>query len=93
MNTTFTFRTDDNLKTQANAIFKELGLDLSTALNMFLRATVAKKRFPMSVDDYEITINPKDTYPDYFFDLFGSGKDLGLEVPEDELAKPEDFTI
>lgn len=29
-------------------------------------------------------VNPKDTYPDYFFKLFGSGKDLGLEVPEDD---------
>lgn len=93
MNTTFTFRTDENLKTQASAIYKELGIDLSTALNMFLRATVIKKKLPIVVDDKEIKVNPIDTYPDYFFKLAGAAKGLGLKEVEDLPPTSEDFNL
>lgn len=93
MNTTFTFRTDENLKTQASAIYKGLGLDLSTAINMFLKATVVKKKFPISVDDSEVMVDPVSTYPEYFFKLAGAAKGLGMEEPEDLPPTAEDFEL
>ena len=35
------FRTDDQTKTQAAELFRDLGLDMSTAINMFLRQSIA----------------------------------------------------
>lgn len=45
-------RVDDELKNQANAIFEELGMDLSTAVRMFLKKTVSVKGIP-----FETTID------------------------------------
>lgn len=39
-------RVDDELKNQANAIFDELGIDLSTAVRMFLKKSVAVRGIP-----------------------------------------------
>ena len=43
------FRIDDDLKTQATAIYEELGLDLSTALRIFLKRSVAVRGIPFSM--------------------------------------------
>lgn len=45
-------RVDDELKKQANAIFEELGMDLSTAVRMFLKKSVSVKGIP-----FETTID------------------------------------
>ena len=45
-------RVDDELKNQANAIFEELGMDLSTAVRMFLKKSVSVKGIP-----FETTID------------------------------------
>lgn len=93
MNTTFTFRTDDTLKKQASRIYKQMGLDLSTALNIFMKQTVEKQRFPMSLD-FDINVDPENTYPDYFFKLAGKGKNLGFdEEPSDILENREDIVL
>ena len=39
-------RVDDELKNQANAIFEELGIDLSTAVRMFLKKSIMVKGIP-----------------------------------------------
>ena len=39
-------RVDDELKNQANAIYNELGLDISTAIRMFLKRTVVVGGLP-----------------------------------------------
>ena len=46
-------RVDDELKKQANAVFDELGMDLSTAIRMFLKRAVAVNGFPfeMTLDE------------------------------------------
>ena len=83
MNTTFTFRTDDHLKEQAQAIFENSGLTMTTAINLFLRQAVIKKRFPLSIEA-EACIDATPTYPKGFFDFFGSMPDGGIdEEPED----------
>ncbi len=43
------FRIEDDLKAQATEIFDKLGLDLSTALRIFLKRSVAVKGIPFSM--------------------------------------------
>ncbi len=40
------FRVDDELKKEATSIFENLGLDLSSAMRMFLKRSVACKGIP-----------------------------------------------
>jgi DNA-damage-inducible protein J len=39
-------RTDSNIKLQAQQIFDTLGLDMTTAINLFLRQTVRERDLP-----------------------------------------------
>lgn len=48
--TTITIRTDAAVKEKAQGLFRELGLDLSTAINMFLRKSVQEERIPFVVE-------------------------------------------
>ena len=52
------FRIDTDLKNKADALFASLGLNMTTAFNMFLRQAVREGRIP-----FEVTINVpnKDT--------------------------------
>jgi DNA-damage-inducible protein J len=47
--TNLNVRTDKELKEQAEDIFKELGLNMTTAINMFLRCTVREQGIPFSL--------------------------------------------
>ena len=49
---TLTIPIDPELKAQAKALFEELGLNLSSACNIFLRQSVREGRIP-----FEITLN------------------------------------
>lgn len=42
-------RIDPDLKEQTNAVFEELGLTLSTAVNVFLRAVIREGGMPFDV--------------------------------------------
>ena len=44
-----TFRVDEELKSQADALFSQLGMSLSTAFNIFLRQSVREQQLPFSV--------------------------------------------
>ena len=46
------FRIDADLKKQADTLFTSLGLNMTTAFNMFLRQAVREGRLP-----FEVTIN------------------------------------
>ena len=43
------FRIDSELKSQADALFQELGLNMTTAFNIFLRQAVREGRIPFNV--------------------------------------------
>lgn len=43
-------RIDENLKTDANALFEQLGLDMSTAVNIFLSQAVLHHGIPFKVE-------------------------------------------
>ena len=93
MNTTVTFRTDQQLKEQASALFEAMGMNLSAALNIFMRQAVLKQKFPCVID-YEISGSAESTYPACFFEYFGSGAELGFdEEPEDPAAIPEELSL
>lgn len=80
--TTITFETDEELKAKATSAFESLGMDLTTALNMFLRQTVIKQKYPCSLEldiSQSAIQNVKSTYPAGFFELFGKGAGLGLD--------------
>ncbi len=44
-----TFRIDENLKTQADSLFADLGMSLSTAFNIFLRQSVREQQIPFVI--------------------------------------------
>ena len=48
-NVNVTLRVDEDLKKQAEALFSELGLNLTTAFNMFLRQSVREQQIPFRV--------------------------------------------
>lgn len=59
MTTLIQFRVDKELKTEAENLFKDMGLDLSTALKLFLKQTINKRKIPFS-----ITTTSDDFYSD-----------------------------
>ncbi len=50
------FRVDDDLKNEATKIYEELGIDLSTAMRMFLKRSVIVNGIPFSM------VVPKDEH-------------------------------
>lgn len=42
-------RMDSNLKAQADALFSELGMNLSTAFNIFVRQSLREGRIPFDI--------------------------------------------
>ena len=50
-------RVDEKLKNQANAIYSELGIDLSTAVRMFLKKSVLEGGIPFNTKIDQSTLN------------------------------------
>ncbi|MBQ6334696.1 MAG: type II toxin-antitoxin system RelB/DinJ family antitoxin [Erysipelotrichaceae bacterium] len=48
-NVNVTLRVDEDLKKKAESLFFELGLNLTTAFNIFLRQSVREQRIPFQV--------------------------------------------
>ncbi len=48
--TTMTIRLDKTVKSQAQSIYSELGIDMTTAINVFLRQSIRSKGFPFEVN-------------------------------------------
>ena len=47
--TNLNIRTDKEIKDQAERIFSELGLNMTTAINMFLRTTIRENGIPFAL--------------------------------------------
>lgn len=58
---TVTFRTDPKLKEEAEKIFHSLGLDMETAINMFLRAVVRERTIPFPFNPEDIVEENEDS--------------------------------
>ena len=48
-NTTITVRTNTELKADAQKVLAELGMDMSTAINVFLRQVVRRQAIPFEI--------------------------------------------
>ena len=89
--TTVSCKVDENLKREADDIFNELGLTMSAAINMFLRATVREYGLPFSakLPKYEDCLkkmledskDPKNYSPS--FDTWEEAKEWALKDEED----------
>lgn len=49
MTTNLNIRTDKDIKEKADIIFSELGLNMTSAINMFLRATIRENGIPFNL--------------------------------------------
>lgn len=47
--TNISIRMDTELKSQADALFNELGMNISTAFNIFVRQALREKRIPFDI--------------------------------------------
>lgn len=47
--TNISIRMDSDLKTQADALFSELGMNISTAFNIFVRQALREGRIPFDI--------------------------------------------
>lgn len=59
MNALIQFRVDKELKNEADKLFKELGLDLSTAIKLFLKQSVNKQAIPFAITAQKDEIDAK----------------------------------
>ena len=67
MTATINVRTDANLKENALRVFNALGLDMSTAINVFLAQVVRRNAIP-----FELTLtSPVDGQKETLLSLFG----------------------
>lgn len=77
-NSVITVRTDKRTKDLAVKLYESLGLNLSTAINMFLKQSIIKKKIPFELETVDTFNDAKSTYPKGYFKLFGAGKNLQL---------------
>ena len=48
MNTTYNIRIDKHIRTEADKLFKNMGLSLSSAINLFLTQSVIQGKLPIT---------------------------------------------
>jgi DNA-damage-inducible protein J len=84
--TNINIRTDRETKARAQQIFSTLGLDMTTAVNLFLRQTVRMNDIPFVLTTKTNRSDPADKLP------FGRGCMKGkIQIAEDFDAPLEDF--
>ena len=59
MASTIQVRVDDDIKTKADVLFKDLGMDTTTAIRIFLTQAIANDGFPFEIK--KKTVNPYRT--------------------------------
>ncbi|MFS1664690.1 type II toxin-antitoxin system RelB/DinJ family antitoxin [Streptococcus sp. zg-JUN1979] len=71
--TTVTFKVDDNLKEEVSKLYKSMGLDLSSALRLFMKQSLISQSIPFEIkadklssiiDDVENDNNMSETFSD-----------------------------
>jgi DNA-damage-inducible protein J len=60
-------RIDDTLKEQADSLFAELGMNMSTAVNVFIRQTVRERKIPFSIAAEAEPVYGEDDKDDPFY--------------------------
>ena len=62
--TSMTIRTDSDIKLQAQRLFSNLGLDMSTAINLFLRQAIKHQGLPFNVTLHKPNMTTKEAIAD-----------------------------
>ncbi|MBQ3868743.1 MAG: type II toxin-antitoxin system RelB/DinJ family antitoxin [Clostridia bacterium] len=70
-NVNVTLRVDEDLKKKADALFSELGLNLTTAFNIFLRQSVREQQIP-----FRVSINTPNAATVAAMDASEKGEDI-----------------
>ena len=73
MSSTIQIRVDDDLKTKADELFRDLGTDTTTAIRIFLTQAIASNGFP-----FEIKKVPRNPY-------VGLNEDQGMLLSADDM--------
>ena len=71
---TIQVRVDDDLKSKADALFKELGIDTTSAIRMFLTQAVAYDGIPFQIKKFNKTKEMKIMTEDEFLDRLASSR-------------------
>ena len=59
--TNITIRIDKELKKQAETLFSELGMNISTAFNVFIRQSIREGGIPFMINNFfKSDFNPKE---------------------------------
>ena len=90
-NTNINVRVDSDLKKQAEALFSDLGLNMSTAIIMFLKSAVSHDGIPFDVKRYDYNAETRSALAEYramksdknTYKRYDSFDDLISEVCED----------
>ena len=69
--TSITIRMNSDVKQQAQQIFSELGMDMTTAINVFLRQAIKYKGFP-----FDVTLNTPNEVTLAAMDAAEKGEDM-----------------
>ena len=80
-NTNINIRVDSNVKNEAQNVFAALGLDMTSAVNVFLRQVIRKNGIP-----FELTVDKPKSKPRQFGRLKGK-----MWMADDWDAPLEDF--
>ena len=59
MSVNYTFRIDENVKNEAEQLFEELGMNISTACTVFLKQAIRERKIPFEISAKEPN---EDTY-------------------------------
>ena len=86
MTATINVKTDSELKKQAENLFSDLGMNMTTAFNVFLRQAVIENRIPFEItrDPYSLEKAVSDTRSrTNLYGPFDSAKDAVTSMLED----------
>lgn len=75
-NTVLQIRVDEELKNNANIVLEDIGLDLSTAIRMFLNRTVLENGLPFEINNAakKVAVKKKTIAKDYLNTFMGTEK-------------------
>ena len=84
---TVSFRMDDTLKKQTEAVLSELGLNMTTAMTMFAKTIVRERRLPLdlSVDPFYSATNQARLRRT--IDEYESGRSVPIKKSAEELER------
>lgn len=81
-NSTISIRVNETLKEQAQSLFKELGMDMSTAVNIFLTQSVREQRIPFVIG-VEVPNAETIAAMEEIEEMIASGKQPRFETADD----------